>query len=90
MPNLISLEMHLGSSNVDEDLSWLLRANPALRRLHLHLSEDLVRLSAGRGGVLRHGLQREALPARLAEVVLEGEELADMHPAAFKVGKGSY
>ena len=35
--------------------------------------------------LLRHTLQREELPARLAEVTLEGEEVADLHPAAFKV-----
>ncbi len=38
----------------------------------------------GAGGVLRHTLQGN-LPIRLAEITLEGEEIANVHPAAFKV-----
>lgn len=41
MPNLGSLELELGGDNADLDLSSLLRFNPALRRLHLHLSDEV-------------------------------------------------
>ncbi len=88
LPNLRSLELQLGASNWEEDLSSLLRGNPALRRLHLHLSPSLVGQSApsssSSSGVLRHTLQREPLPSRLSEVTVEGEEVVDLHPAAFK------
>ena len=36
------------------------------------------------GGVLRHELQ-DVLPLRLRKIVLEGEKIENLHPAAFKV-----
>ncbi len=86
MPNLISLEMRLSEHNAEEDISFLLRNNPALRRIHLHLAPSLAKKSASSGfKVLRHTLQREELPQRLNQVVVEGGEVANIHPAAFKV-----
>jgi hypothetical protein len=99
MPNLRHLELQLTSAHLNLSLASLLRENAALTHLHLHLSEDLIVASAkhsdgGRGGagggrdgkgwVLRHQLQ-DQLPQKLDRITIQGKNLENFHPVAFKV-----
>ena len=89
MPNLRYLRMQLNSNLVDLSLASLLKENEALEHLHIHLTADLVRTGGvgvrdAKGAILRHQLQEELTP-RLKEITLEGPEIDNLHPAAFKV-----
>ena len=89
MPNLRYLRMQLNSNLADLSLASLLKENEALEHLHIHLTADLVHTGGigvrdAKGAILRHQLQEELTP-RLKEITLEGPEIDNLHPAAFKV-----
>jgi hypothetical protein len=73
----------------------LLSDNSALESLHLNIESFELpekKKSSGLGsnpsgeveGVLRHELQ-DVLPLRLRKVIIEGKDIKNIHPAAFKV-----
>jgi len=96
MPNLRTLEMTVGAANVDLDLAALLpeATSPALEHLHLHLGSGLARVSGAPGvsakgvpgGVFGRTLTSAtaALSPRLREISVEGEDVVQLSPAAFK------
>lgn len=84
MSNLRTLRLQLNADTEKLNLASLIQGNHALEHLHLYLAQDLIKASAATpGSVLRHQLQ-EPLPARLREITLEGPEINNLHPAAFK------
>ena len=88
MPNLRSIRLQLTPKLSQMNLASLLSDNPALISLQIQLSPDLIEQpdSEGvvKGNVLRHQLQ-DKLPKRLRSITLEGENIDNLHPAAFKV-----
>jgi hypothetical protein len=96
MPNLRHLKVSIDGRTENFNLASLLADNAGLESLHLHLAgEGLVGApktsGSGQnpnfgdgGGVLRHELQ-DVLPLRLKKIILEGENIENIHPAAFKV-----
>lgn len=90
MPNLRSLKLNIDGKVADFNLASLLSGNLALQTLHIKLIGEGItggRHKAnvqGSGTALRHELQ-ENLPMRLQNLVLQGEDIENIHPAAFKV-----
>ena len=90
MPNLRSLKLNIDGKVADFNLASLLSGNLALQTLHIKLIGEGItggRHKAnvqGSGTALRHELQ-ENLPMRLQQIVLQGENIENIHPAAFKV-----
>ena len=96
MPNLRELKVSIDGRAPNLNLATLLTDNAALESLHLHLvGEGLVgapkKSGSGQnpnfgdgGGVLRHELQ-DVLPLRLRKIILDGQIIENIHPAAFKV-----
>ena len=77
------------------ELASLLRFNPALESLSIRLvgaglgsawSTSSGRGKKREGQALRHELQNTPLPPKLKDLVLEGENIENIYPAAFKVG----
>ena len=76
-------------------LAYLLRLNPALESLAIRLvGAGLGSAWPGSSGsdgkrrdgqALRHELQDSPLPPRLKELILEGDNIENIYPAAFKV-----
>ena len=80
------------------ELASLLRFNPALETLSIRLVEAGLgsvwnggsHSSSGgakkrEGQALRHELQNSPLPPKLKHLVLEGDNIENLYPAAFKV-----
>jgi hypothetical protein len=90
MPNLRSLRLNIDGKVPDFNLASLLRSNSALESLHIHLVGAGVTGGIhganvhGSGTALRHELQ-DTLPMRLRRIVIEGQDIENFHPAAFKV-----
>ena len=90
MPNLRSLKLNIDGKVPDFNLASLLSGNLALQTAHIKLIGEGItggRHKAnvqGSGTALRHELQ-ENLPMRLQSIVLQGENIENIHPAAFKV-----
>ena len=96
MPNLRHLKLSIDGRAANFNLASLLSDNAGLESLHLHLvGQGLVgapKMSGSGqnpnfgdgGGVLRHELQ-DVLPLRLRKITLEGQNIENIHPAAFKV-----
>ena len=92
MPNLRSLKLNIDGMVPDFNLASLLSGNQALETLHIrligqgikgghHKVEDDV---PGSGTALRHELQ-DVLPTRLRNLVIEGHNIENINPWAFKV-----
>ena len=92
MPNLRSLKLNIDGKVADFNLASLLSGNLALQTLHIKLIGEGItggRHKAnvqGSGTALRHELQ-ENLPMRLQNLVLQGQDIENIHPAAFKVSE---
>ena len=90
MPNLRSLRLNIDGKVPDFNLASRLSANPALETLSLRIIGDGLKGGKhkvevpGSGTALRHELQ-DALPKRLRNIIIEGKNIENIHPAAFKV-----
>ncbi len=93
MPNLRHLRLNIDGQVPNFNLASTLNQNAALESLHIHLLGDAL-IGAGHeptvqggGTALRHELQ-DVLPMRLSKIVIEGDNIENLHPAAFKVSRG--
>ena len=92
MPNLRHLRLNIDGKVSDFNLASLLFGNPAMDTLHIHLIGEALRGAGhgakvqGSGTALRHELQ-ETLPSRLSTIILQGQKIENIHPAAFKVSR---
>lgn len=90
MSNLRSLKLNIDGKVPDFNLASLLAGNPALETLHIKLIGDGIKGGKhkldvpGSGTALRHELQ-DSLPQRLRNIIIEGKNIENLHPAAFKV-----
>ncbi len=90
MSNLRSLRLNIDGKVPDFNLASLLSGNPSLETLHIRLIGDAIRGGRhkvdvpGSGTALRHELQ-DLLPQRLRNIIIEGKNIENIHPAAFKV-----
>ena len=94
----VGQEVELGELPGVLELASLLRFNPALESLSIRLVGAGLgsvwrgggHSSAGdakmrEGQALRHELQNTPLPPKLKNIVLEGDNIENIYPAAFKV-----
>ena len=90
MPNLRSIKLNIDGRVPDFNLASLLAGNPALETLAIKLIGQGLKGGhhkvdvPGSGTALRHELQ-DVLPKRLNNIIIEGNNIENIHPAAFKV-----
>ena len=90
MPNLRSIKLNIDGRVPDFNLASLLAGNPALETLAIKLIGQGLKGGhhkvdvPGSGTALRHELQ-DVLPKRLNNIIIQGNNIENIHPAAFKV-----
>lgn len=90
MSNLRNLKLNIDGKVTDFNLASLLSGNPALESLHIKLIGEGIKGGKhqidvpGSGTALRHELQ-DTLPKRLRKIIIQGKNIENIHPAAFKV-----